>query len=258
MAGRTVKKDGDVWYYLLTYGTKENGKPQQYKKRGFKTKQEAQRAMNEFEHTLTSGNYIKPTKVTYKEYMTKQYLEDKLTKVKQRTLDTYTWLIEKHVLPRLGSIELSNLKPMHIQQLYNHLTKEKKISDENIQKIHTLINDSLKKAERWSLILKNPASLVDRPMAVKKEVTVWDLEQVKSFLKHADGTGRYSIAYLIALTTGMRKGEILGLRWKDVDYERHCVRITQTVSNDGKRFYLIPKPNQEQGRLICQKKRSNS
>lgn len=82
MAGRTVKKDGDLWYYLLTHGTKENGKPQQYKTRGFKTKQEAQKAINEFEHTLTSGNYIKPTKVTYKEYMTKQYLEDKLTKVK--------------------------------------------------------------------------------------------------------------------------------------------------------------------------------
>lgn len=82
--------------------------------------------------------------------------------------------------------------------------------------------------------LKNPASLVDRRMAVKKEVTVWDLEQIKSFLKHADGTGRYSIAYFIALTTGMRKGEILGLRWKNVDFEQHCVRITQTVSNDGK------------------------
>lgn len=234
MAGRTVKKDGDSWYYLLTHGTKANGKPQQYKKRGFKTKQEAQKAMNDLEHSLTSGNYIKPTKLSYRSYMTEQYLEDKLTKVKQQTLDTYTWLIEKHVLPTLGSIELSKLTPMHIQQLYNHLTKEKKISDENIQKVHTLINDSLKKAERWSLIAKNPASLVDRPKAVKKEVTVWNLEQVQSFLKHADGASRHSIAYFLALTTGMRKGEILGLRWKDVDFERQCVRITQTVSNNSK------------------------
>ncbi|WP_409344230.1 site-specific integrase [Paenibacillus sp. MBLB4367] len=72
-------------------------------------------------------------------------------------------------------------------------------------------------------------------------MAVWNLEQVKSFLKHAEGTGRYSIAYFIALTTGMRKGEILGLRWKDVDFEQQCVRITQTVSNDGKEILLYTK-----------------
>ncbi|WP_434182250.1 hypothetical protein [Bacillus thuringiensis] len=66
---------------------------------------------------------------------------------------------------------------MIIQGLYNKLTKEKALSDEDIQKVHTLINDSLKKAERWGLIARNTASLVGRPKAVKIEITVWNVEK---------------------------------------------------------------------------------
>ncbi|MBK5347000.1 MULTISPECIES: site-specific integrase [Bacillus] len=236
MAGRTVKKDQNTkkWYFILTHGKKEDGKPRQFKKRGFKTKQEAQKAMLELEQSLTLGTYIQPNKILYKEYLSERFLEDKMTKVKKQTLNTYRWVVEKHIIPAIGDVELTKLNPIIIQGLYNKLTKEKVLSDENIQKVHTLINDSLKKAERWGLIARNPAALVDRPKAVKKEITVWNVEEVRQFLKYAKKSGRYYIAFLLALTTGMRQGEILGLRWKDVDFENGCVRITQTLSSDGK------------------------
>ncbi|OMC75061.1 site-specific integrase [Paenibacillus odorifer] len=236
MAGRTVKKDDktNTWYYLFTHGINDNGKPKQYKKRGFKTKQAAQKAMNELDHSLTTGTYVKPNKILYREYMIEQWLEDKLTRVKRQTLETYTWLVKTHILPVLGGTEINNLTAMQIQGLYNKLTKEKKLSDENIQKVHTLINDSLKKAERWGLIQKNPASLVDRPKMIRKEVMVWSMDEVKHFLKHTDNESRYYIAFELALASGMRQGEILGLRWQDVDFENNCVRITQTLSSDGK------------------------
>lgn len=236
MAGRTVKKDDNTktWYFVLTHGKKEDGKPKQFKKRGFKTKQEAQKAMLELEQSLTMGTYIQPNKILYKEYLLERFLEDKMTKVKKQTLNTYRWIVEKHIIPTIGDVELTKLNPIIIQGLYNKLTKEKVLSDENIQKVHTLINDSLKKAERWGLIARNPAALVDRPKAVKKEITVWNVEEVRQFLKYAKKGGRYYIAFLLALTTGMRQGEILGLRWKDVDFENGCVRITQTLSSDGK------------------------
>lgn len=141
----------------------------------------------------------------------------------------------------LGNIELSHITPMVIQKLYNRLTKERILSDENIQKVHTLINDSLKKAERWGLISRNPASLVDRPKAEKKEIKVWNLQEVQTFLKFAKDYNRYYIAFLLALTTGMRQGEILGLRWKDIDFEQDCLRITQTLSNDGKEIFPYTK-----------------
>lgn len=236
MAGRTVKKDQNTkkWYFILTHGKKEDGKPRQFKKRGFKTKQEAHKAMLELEQSLTLGTYIQPNKILYKEYLLERFLEDKMTKVKKQTLNTYRWIVEKHIIPAIGDVELTKLNPIIIQGLYNKLTKEKALSDENIQKVHTLINDSLKKAEKWGLIARNPAALVDRPKAEKKEITVWDVEEVRQFLKYAKKSGRYYIAFLLALTTGMRQGEILGLRWKDVDFENGCVRITQTLSSDGK------------------------
>ncbi|OFD82700.1 tyrosine-type recombinase/integrase [Bacillus mycoides] len=236
MAGRTVKKDQNTktWYFILTHGKKDDGKPRQFKKRGFKTKQDAQKAMLDLEQSLTLGTYIQPNKILYKEYLLERFLEDKMTKVKKQTLNTYRWVVEKHIIPAIGDVELTKLDPMIIQGLYNKLTKEKALSDENIQKVHTLINDSLKKAERWGLIARNPAALVDRPKAVKKELTVWNVEEVRQFLKYAKKSGRYYIAFLLALTTGMRQGEILGLRWKDVDFENGCVRITQTLSSDGK------------------------
>lgn len=99
-------------------------------------------------------------------------------------------------------------------------------SEFQIHKVHTLINDSLKKAERWGLIARNPATLVDRPKAVKKEITIWNVEEVRHFLKYAKKSGRYYITFLLALTTGMKQGGILGILWKDVDFENGCVRIT--------------------------------
>lgn len=123
---------------------------------------------------------------------------------------------------------------MQIQGLYNKMTKEGNLLDENIQKVHTLINDSLKKADRWGLIQKNPAALVNRPKAIRKEVIVWGMDEVKRFLKHTDNESRYNIAFELALASGMWQGEILGLRWQDVDFEKNCIRITQTFSSDGK------------------------
>jgi integrase len=237
MAGRTVKKDGDKWYYVLTYGKKEDGKPMQYKKRGFKTKKDAQNALLELEQSLITGSYVKPNKILFGDYLLNQWLEDKQTKVKKQTLKTYTWIVEKHIIPTLGKIELNQITPMAIQKLYNRLTKDNALSDENIQKVHTLINDSLKKAERWGFLGRNPASLVDRPKAVKKEISVWDVMEVQAFLKFAKGYNRYYIAFLLALTTGIRQGEILGLlQWRDVDFEHGCLRITQTLSGNGKEF----------------------
>lgn len=238
MAGHSVSKSGDSWYYVLTYGKKENGKPMQYKKRGFKTKKEAKKALLELEHSLITGSYIKPNNILYGDYLLNQWLEDKQTKVKKQTLTTYRWIVEKHIVPSLGNFELNQITPRLIQNLYTRLTKERILSDENVQKVHTLINDSLKKAERWELISRNPASRVDRPRADKKEIKVWNVQEVQTFLKFAENYNRYYIAFLLALTTGMRQGEILGLRWKDIDFAQGCLRITQTLSVDGKE--LLP------------------
>lgn len=76
----------------------------------------------------------------------------------------------------LGKLALNNITPRHIQDLYNHLTESGALSDENIQECHTLINESLRQAKLWQMIRDNPAELVKRPTAHKKESQVWNLE----------------------------------------------------------------------------------
>ncbi|AIQ29316.1 integrase [Paenibacillus sp. FSL P4-0081] len=228
----SVKKDDKTnkWFYVADVGKKPNGDRNQKKKRGFKTKKEAEKALNELLNQVHSGAYVEPSKMLYKDYL-KQWLEDKQTKVRASTLQTYSWLVENHIIPALGHAELAKLTPSLIQQTYTVMMKESKLGSENIQKIHTLINDSLKRAERWGLISKNPAALVDRPRADKKEIQIWDMNELNVFLRSARES-RYHIAFFIAAWTGMRQGEILGLRWKDIDFGNKTLRVVQTLRHN--------------------------
>ncbi|MBQ6459002.1 MAG: site-specific integrase [Exiguobacterium sp.] len=233
MAG-SIRNDGNTWYYILEIG-RVNGKRRQKKKRGFKTKKEAQKALIEAEHAiLQKGMYHEPAKTLYGEYL-KSWLDDKKIIVKDSTYKIYHWLIHKHIIPYLGHIEISKIRPNDIQKLYNELITNDLLARENVQKIHSLINDSLNKAVKCDLINRNVASLVDRPKAYKSELSVWSIQEVKLFLNNAK-TSRYHIAFVLALSTGMRQGEILALRWKDIDFSKQTLSIRQTLSHTGNKI----------------------
>ncbi|WP_424475039.1 tyrosine-type recombinase/integrase [Oceanobacillus kimchii] len=231
MAG-SIRKDGNTWYYILEIGN-VNGKRKQKKKRGFKTKKDAQKALIEAEHTLLKdGMFYEPSNMLYEDFIT-QWLNDKKTTLKNSTLNTYKWLITNYIIPNLGNIELSKLSPIIVQQFYNSLINERIISRQNVQKIHSIINNSLDKALKWNLVNKNVAKLVDRPKAFKRELIVWNEEEVKIFLEVAIKS-RYYIAYLLALSTGMRQGEILALKWANLELKNKSLSVTHTLSHDGK------------------------
>ncbi|GED72120.1 site-specific integrase [Brevibacillus reuszeri] len=192
--------------------------------------------MTKIQNELNKGTYVEPSKMMYSSFMA-DWLKDKQTKVQRRTLETYSGLVNNHILPTLGQIELSKLTPRHIQDLYNDLFETGRLSDENIQKVHTIINDSLNKAVSWEMVAKNVASVLERPKARKKEMEVWEVDEAHEFLKIAE-KDRYYVAFLLALTTGMRQGEILGLRWKDVNLDTGILSITQTLSHDGKEMQV--------------------
>src|SRR5207253_319231 len=94
---------------------------------------------------------------------------------------------------------------------------------------HRLLHEALHHAVRWGLAARNPAEFVDPPRAVRREMRAWDEEQVRLFLAAARRTSPYSPLYLAALTTGMREGELLGLRWQDVDLALGTATVQQTL-----------------------------
>lgn len=154
--------------------------------------------------------------------------------VRGQTADNYQSIINTRITPALGKTPLSSLTPLQIEKLLNTLRCEG-LSDSYIKKVFNVIKASLHKAVRWGLIARNPAALVGVPRVSTKELRVWDAAEVERFLK-ASVSDRYHVVFLLALATGMRKGEILGLRWKDIDFDNKVLCIRQILSHDGKQL----------------------
>lgn len=226
-----VKKEGSTWYYAVDLGKDANGKRRRKKERGFKTKREAEIALAKIVSELSKGTYVEPTKVLYKDFLY-HWLESKRNSLRSQTHYNYEMITKKHVLPELGSLTVQKINSPTLQRFVDELCN-KGLTGAYIKKIIDVVNSSLKKAMRLGYIAQNPMELVDRPRIGKKEMRVWDKIEVEKFLTAAYPERCY-IAFLLAITTGMRQGEILGLRWQDIDFENRTLSVRQTLSHDGK------------------------
>ncbi|WP_044876201.1 site-specific integrase [Paenibacillus sp. IHBB 10380] len=229
-----VIKDKNVkvnpWYFTIEVG--KGSERKRIKRRGFKRKQDATEAERALLNELGQGLNLDASKTLYRDFM-QDFLRDKKARVKQGTLDTYTALIKNHILPTLGDLQLGSITPRHIQNLYNDIIESGRLSGENLQKVHTLINESLKKAAGWDMIIKNPAAVVDRPIATLKEMLYWTDTESHMFLEAAKVDPLYC-AFLLAITAGMRQGEILGLRIQDSDTKNRTISVRQILNHNGK------------------------
>lgn len=122
-------------------------------------------------------------------------------------------------------------------QIYVNSLRDEGLKRGTIEKIIKIIRNSLEHAIDLELISKNVAAKTKLPKSDKEELTVWNEQEIQLFLKVAQDS-RYSIVFHMALVTGMRQGELLGLRWKDVDLEKRHLTSSQTLSHDGKTFLL--------------------
>ncbi|MFB5190684.1 site-specific integrase [Alicyclobacillus fastidiosus] len=230
----SVKKDGRSWYIVFDMGTDPiTGKRRQKKKRGFGTKKDAESALAKMMAEAESGMYAHSEKTTVDKFIA-QWLEDKKPSVRKSTHRSYEWLMRRHVIPYIGSVRLSKLSPMHLQRLYSTLqTNEKPISNRSILHVHLVLQEALDRAVKWGMVPRNVAKAVDPPRPQKVHFQVWTQQETLQFIEIARDD-RYYIAFLLAITTGMRKGEILGLRWQDIDLHQNIVSVRQTLSYTGK------------------------
>ncbi|MFP7295816.1 tyrosine-type recombinase/integrase [Neobacillus niacini] len=230
-----VKKDKNTgtWYFVLELGKDANGNRKQKRKRGFKTKKEAEAAFAETQDMLNKGTYIEPSKVTYKEFIG-EWLKTKKINIGPQTFEIYQIIVNTHIIPFLGGLSLQNIKTIHIQNLVNDLV-EKGYASDSVRKIHAVIRNTLEYAsEDLKLIPINPAKKIVLPKKKSStEITVWNEDQLKAFLGVAKHERTYNI-FVLAIFTGMRQGELLGLSWKDVDLDGRTLKVTQTLKGDAK------------------------
>ncbi len=236
-----VKKDEKrgTWYFVVEAGKDEKGKRKQIFKRGFKTEAEAKREMRKVAMQVDENTYVKPTKRTLAEFM-KEWLQSKSLKLRKHTLEVYTGHVNKHIVPRLGRFELIKITTAQVEKFYIDLAKEANLSPRTILDIHKIMKSAFEAAVKRKYVSANPVKDAETPKVEKKEMTVWDIQEVNKFLKIAREHRLYP-AFLLALTTGMRQSEILGLRWKDIDFENETLSVRQPLSHDGKELTVQTK-----------------
>ncbi|TKH33765.1 tyrosine-type recombinase/integrase [Bacillus cereus] len=234
----SVKKDKRTgkYFYIVDIGIDPlTGKRKQKKKRGFITKKEAENALTKLLSEVHTGTYVEPSKLLYGEYL-ENWFNTKKHSVGIQTAKVLKGYLNSRIIPSLGNIKLAKLTSLHMQNYVNSLRNEG-LKRGTIEKIIKIIRNSLEHAIDLELISKNVAVKTKLPKADKEELTVWNEQEVQLFLKVTQDS-RYSIVFHMALVTGMRQGELLGVRWKDVDLEKGHLIISQTLSHDGKTFLL--------------------
>lgn len=231
MAGSVHKyktKQDETRYFIMIETKDVYGKRKQRKKMGFITKRDAQKALIEAQNEINKGIYVEPSKMPYAEFM-EQWFRTKKKGISIQTVKVYRMHLDT---PFLGSILLSKLSTIDIDNFINEMF-EKGLSPSTIKKSVNIIKNSLEHGIDIELIRKNVAKKATLPKENKIEMTVWNEEEINRFLKTAKEDRLYAFFFL-ALMTGMRKGEMLGLRWKDIDFENKKLTIYQILTQDSR------------------------
>jgi integrase len=204
------------------------------------TKQEALEKLRKAQRADEDGLLVDGSKVKLDAYL-EQWLEE----VKRPTLRIssyvkYKKLINSYIVPALGNIQLQKLKPQNVQSLYTKLAK-RRLSTKTINSVHGLLHNAFDHAVRWKLVPTNIVDVVTPPSLVEREMQPLDLDQARSLLASACGH-RLEMLLVLALTTGMRRGELLALRWSDIDFKTRVLMVNHTVDYIARYGYVETRP----------------
>ncbi len=178
--------------------------------------------------------------ITIEEYLDRWLSDSVRDTVRQRTYEGYEHMVERHITPALGGVKLAGLTPAHVRGLYRDKL-DAGLSNRTVRYVHTTLNKALSQAVADGLIPRNVCAAVKAPQPRKAEIRPLDRDQVRTFLDTVCGD-RLVALYTVAVTAGLREGEILALRWEDVDLEAGRLQVRRTASETRTgRVYELPK-----------------
>ena len=224
-----VQNGRPFWFQVMVGGKRVT-------RRGFKTAPEARKARVKLEAELLKGEYIDPARITYGKYF-KDWLDGR-NNIADSTREMYNSYFKTHIDPFFGKMALSKITALDVQKFIKCL-RDKDQSDESVKRIYATVSASLNSAVHMEILIKNVAAKIpkqDKPRVDRKEKEIWKNESIKQMLKDSREATRYWIAVFLAVMTGMRQGEILGLKWSDIDYERNVIHIRRGLRKDRKVF----------------------
>lgn len=209
-----------------------------------KNQAEAARKLREALSSIDEGTYVEPSKMTVGEWLD-TWLNDYVEpSVKPYTLDSYRSSCKNHIKPALGAMKLTALSRQQIQHFYNSvLLKEKGLSPKTVKNIHGTLHEALEQAVIDGALHRNPADSCKLPKVHKKDIIPPEQDDIVKLLDAFQGNP-YELIYEVTLFTGMRQGEVLGLTWDCINFEKNTIYINKQLQksnkNAGAFYQLVP------------------
>jgi integrase len=213
------------------------------------TKRDAERRLAELLHELDTGTFTKPGKVTVRDFLERWLTDYAKPNLSPRGFERYQGIVRDHFIPDFGKLPLSQLRPAHLQQHYT-ARLNRGLSAGTIRYHHAVMHKALETAVKWGLLSRNVADSVDIPRLRRKEMQTWSENEVATFLEAAMASPYYELFYT-ALFTGMRRSELLALRWGDVDFILSQLYVNRGLHHlkDGSYIFTQPKSAKSRRRI---------
>lgn len=239
MAGRgNVENRGKgSWRLTVSLGLGDDGN--YIKKRKTvkaKNKTQARLLLNEFIMELEAGEYIDPSKMRFSDFIIEwknKYATEHLATI---TLNNYTLLITTYLLPAFGDMRMDEVKAFHILNYLNELKNNRKdgksgeLSSGSIHFHYTVLRNIFSRAVEWKLIKSNPVADVQKPKVKHGKTEVYTTDEVHALFKLLkDQPAHYQLIITLAITCGLRRGEILGLQWEDIEFSTNTINVRHSL-----------------------------
>ncbi|MGI8706931.1 MAG: tyrosine-type recombinase/integrase [Actinomycetota bacterium] len=227
MRGNIRRRSKDTWTLQVYSGKDPATGKKRYVSRTFRgSKKDAEAALANLVRAQETGLDLSAARLTVSAFLDR-WLEVSKERVKPRTHFRYAELVRLHVEPLLGGTPLTKLRPLHIEELYRALRK-RGLSGTTVLQVHRVLHAAFNQAVKWQLLDRNPADAVKAPRKSTQETPSLTVEEIPKLLGAVKDQS-IELPTLIALGTGMRLGEVLGLRWQDVTLDSATARVRQTL-----------------------------
>jgi len=243
MARGSVKKRGSSWTIVLDVGPDPaTGRRRQKSKGGFRTRKAAEAGLRELTGSVDSGRYVERSTTSIGDYLD-EWLEVVRPRLRPTSWNSYRQAVA-HIKGQVGAVPLQSLAPLEVENLYKELLSTggaggRPLSPKTVRNTHIVLRKALADAERLGLVVRNAAAAAKPPVPSKREHTTWSADELARFLGSLEGE-RLAAAFVLLATTGMRRGEALGLRWSDVDLRAGRLSIVQTITTVRDEMVITP------------------
>lgn len=243
MAGQIIKRGDKTWVVRIFMGRDANGIRRYMNKTIKGNKKDAETYLSKTATAISTGTFVETTPLTVDGYLDKWLLTAAQRRVTERTFQSYQWLLKSYVRPAIGDKRLSDLRPIDIQSLYNHMSSAKLkeneepkpattyglgLSARSVRYTHSVLSSALKQAVRWNMLARNPCEMVELPRQARREMLAFSPEEAGRFL-NAAVEDAHGTLFAFALTTGMRPEEYLALKWSDMDLQKGTATVVRTL-----------------------------